>query len=176
MRGFLTFCCFVTALGLAARTAAAGFSVEFLEAAPKDRFIVTNGTSCDFRDGAIEFDLRSSKSGLIFDTVPAGAGENVAQPFEIARAEGVQATVTKVQDGAAVARLNFETFAPGGTLELTVDVDDSVRSGPRGVQMIDTTELAGVRIALTDNSGVVGSAEFDSRGFAHFDIGVCPQP
>lgn len=175
MRRYITAVLIIPALTLSVQASQAEFSVEFREAAPKDRFILKNKTACELRHGAITFDLRPTSSGLLFDTVPAGAGENVAQPFEIARAERVDATVPEVPDGASVAQLKFRNFASGGEIEVTVDVDDSVRSGPRGVQMIDASEIAGARITVVDASGPVGAAEFDRKGLARFEVSVCPR-
>jgi hypothetical protein len=75
----------VTALFLCVQSAHADLRIQFSEAAPKDRFVVTNQTACEIAAGSITFDLRTSASGLLFDTAPSGPGENVAQPFEIAR-------------------------------------------------------------------------------------------
>ena len=173
MRQFITAIGVMTVLMLSVQASQAEFSATFVEGAPKDRFVLKNETGCELRDGSITLDLRPTTAGLLFDTVPAGAGENVAQPFEIARAEGVNATVSNVRDGATVARLQFSRFASGGEIEVTVDVDDSVRSGPRGVQMIDASEIVGARVIVAHRSGVLGQANFDRQGQSRFELAGC---
>jgi len=155
------------------QSANAAVTIYFQEAAPKDRFVVMNQTACEISAGSITLDLRPSASGLMFDTAPSGAGENVAQPFEIARAQGVSASAANVPDGASTAEFQFRNFLPGGEIEVTVDVDDSVGSGPRGVQMIDASEMVGARVTVTIGSGALYAATFDTQGWARIELTEC---
>ena len=104
----------------------------------------------------------------------------MAQPFEIARAENVSVSFAAVPDGATTAEIRVRNFMPGGEIDVTVDVDDSAPSGPRGVQMIDGSEMAGARVLLaigtdTTGSGAPLAATFDSNGEARVVLAGCPQ-
>ncbi len=162
------------ALVVFAPSAQADIAVQFTESAPKDRFVITNRTACDIATGAVAIDLSSSASGLIFDTDPSGPGENVAQPFEIARAQDVEVSIAAIPDGATAAEIQVRDFKPGGELAVTVDVDDSIRSGPRGVQMIAGSEIAGARVAFVSSAGTAYAATFDSKGAALIALTGCP--
>jgi hypothetical protein len=169
----------VAALVFFIKAVNADIGVRFTEAAPKDRFIFTNRSACEITTGLITIDLSTSKSGLLFDTDSSGPGENVAQAFEIARSDNVSVSITAVPDGASTAEIQVRSFFPGGEIEVTVDVDDSLRSGPRGVQMIDGSEIAGARITLATGSGATGAgvlhaAKFDSEGEALVELTGCP--
>ena len=48
--------------------------IEFVESAPKDRFVITNIGSCALDELMIDFDLSQSAGKLIFDTTATGAG------------------------------------------------------------------------------------------------------
>ena len=175
----------IAALVLFATAARADIAVRFTEAAPKDSFTVTNGTGCDIAAGSITIDLGPAPAGLLFDTDPAGPGENVAQPLELARAENARATFAAVPDGATTAEIRIRDFRPGGEIEVTVDVDDSAPSGPRGVQMIDGSEMAGARVTFASGSdaagadakgaGIEAAATFDGNGEARIALAGCPQ-
>ena len=175
----------IAALVVFGTAARADIAVRFTEAAPKDRFVVTNGTGCHIAAGSIIIDLGPAPAGLLFDTDPTGPGENVAQPLELARAENATATFAAVPDGATTAEIRLRDFLPGGEIEVTVDVDDSDRSGPRGVQMIDGSEMAGARVTFASGSdtpgadgtaaGVQRAATFDRTGEARIALTACPQ-
>lgn len=157
----------------------ADIDVRFTEGAPKDRFVVTNGSTCEIAAGSITIDLSPSTAGLIFDTYPVGPGENVAQPLEMASTKNVSASFEAVPDGATSAEIRFRNFRAGGEIAVTVDVDDSIRSGPRGVQMIAGSEIAGARVMLAADTTVTGpdgplAATFDSRGRARIALTGCP--
>jgi hypothetical protein len=62
---------------------------------------------------------------------------------------------------------------PGGEIEVTVDVDDSVQSGPLGVQMIDASEMIGARVTVATSSGLLYVATFDNQGQARIELTEC---
>jgi len=170
----------IAALVLFSQSAQADIAVRFTEGAPKDRFVVTNAGSCEIAAGSITIDLGTSAAGLIFDTDPTGPGENLAQPLEMAGTKNVSASFEAVPDGASTAEIRFRNFQPGGEIAVTVDVDDSIRSGPRGVQMIAGSEMAGARILLATGSGAAGqngvrAATFDNAGLARIALAGCPR-
>ena len=63
--------------------ARADIVVNFVESAPKDRFVIKNTGEYDFENLIVEIDLTSSVGRLIFDTTGNGAGVEVFQPFEV---------------------------------------------------------------------------------------------
>jgi hypothetical protein len=163
----------VAAIFLCVHSASAEIVISFEESAPKDRFFMSNRSSCDIDAGSITIDLSSSTSELFFDTDPSGPGENVAQPFEIERTKKVSATSLPVPDGASSAEIRFRDFLPGGEIVATVDLDDSVPSGPRGVQMIDASELAGVRVTVATNAGARHTATFNEESRVSIELTGC---
>ena len=105
----------MTALAILAKTmisACAGHVVRFEEDAPKDRFVVTNKGGWTFGCGVLVIDLATSPRGLLFDTVRGGAGENVAQPLEIALAENLDVTIAPISDSSQSAKVSFSGFPP----------------------------------------------------------------
>jgi hypothetical protein len=160
-------------LAITTLPANADLVVRFEEAAPKDRFVVTNHTGCAFDRGVLVISLEPSHRGLLFDTERGGAGENVAQPLEIAVAENVDAVTAPVVDGARSAKVAFNGFPPEGRLVITIDVDDSDRSGPMGVQMISNSEMAGALVRLVLEGGVAREAVFNAQGEARVAAADC---
>jgi len=112
----------VAAFFLYVHSASAEIMISFEESAPKDRFSVSNWSSCEITAGSITFDRSSATSELLFDTEPSGPGENVAQPFEIELTKKVSATSIPVPDGASSAEIRFSDFSPGGEIVVTVDI------------------------------------------------------
>ncbi len=151
----------------------ADLAVRFEEAAPKDRFIISNKTECAFGRGVLVIDLAPSPRGLLFDTVEGGAGENVAQPLEVAVADHLAVVTAPVADGARSAKVAFDGIPPEGRLVITVDVDDSDRSGPMGAQMISNSEMAGARIRVMLQGGVARDAVFNAQGEARIAAPDC---
>ena len=56
---------------------------------------------------------------------------------------------------------------------ITVGVDDRNRSGPRGVQMVSGSEMAGARIRVVLRDGVAHDADFDAPGQARVALSDC---
>lgn len=151
----------------------ADVTVRFEEDAPKDRFVITNQSNCTFGRGKLIIDLSPSSRGLLFDTLRGGDGENVAQPVEIASAHKLVATVAPVRDGAQSVELSFRSFPSNGQLVMTVDVDDSLKSGPMGVQMIAGSEMSGARVIINLLDGTARAAVFNSQGAARVPASDC---
>ncbi|MGB1027503.1 MAG: hypothetical protein ACPGYL_13170 [Rhodospirillaceae bacterium] len=122
--------------------------VAFIEAAPKDRFILVNGSECPMSDFKVTIDLKGSKAGLLFDTQSGGPGVNVYQPLEVAYGSEFLTKLPTLQDGDRQAVVEFESLEPGQHVILTVDVDDTVPSGPMGEQMIASSEISGAKVIL----------------------------
>ena len=147
--------------------------IQFEEDAPKDRFIITNASACELAAAILELDLRGSQSGLIFDTTQGGAGENVAQPLEVADGGAFVLSTPSVSDGAQSFQLELKSFKRGAAILLTVDVDDSVPSGPMGVQMISGSEIAGSAAEMRFPGGDRARAMFDDRGELKLSLPAC---
>ena len=69
--------------GISSAPVQADIVVNFVESAPKDRFVIENTGECEFENLVVEIDLSGSAGGLIFDTTATGAGVEVFQPFEV---------------------------------------------------------------------------------------------
>lgn len=152
--------------------ALADLEVRFEEDAPKDRFIITNASACELT-ATFKLNLRASRSGLIFDTASGGAGENVAQPLEVADGRAFLASMPSVSDGAQDVRIDLKAFKAGATVILTIDVDDSVPSGPMGVQMISGSEIAGAQAIIEFKVNEEFQASFDSAGKLRLTVPAC---
>ncbi|NEQ55361.1 MAG: hypothetical protein F6K11_35460, partial [Leptolyngbya sp. SIO3F4] len=110
-------------------------NVEFIESAPKDRFVITNMGSCTLTGLTLELDLSQSAGKLIFDTTATGAGVEVFQPFEVEAGDIVP--LGGVNDGDSKLALQIVSLAPGNRASFTIDVDDTL---PR-------SELGQIRVA-----------------------------
>ncbi|WP_372739865.1 hypothetical protein, partial [Neptunomonas sp.] len=52
----------------------ANVMVNYIEGAPKDRFVITNTGECSLQTVRVDIDLTNTMGGLIFDTTASGAG------------------------------------------------------------------------------------------------------
>ncbi len=143
----------------------ADIEVNFVESAPKDRFIIKNISDCALNNIVVEIDLTDSAGRLIFDTSSVGAGVEVFQPFE-SRSESLQLTPSsEVKDGDTELAVAINILPPGETVSFTIDVDDTVRDSALGQIRVADSEIEGglVRISgdnLKPHTGMFGS---DSR-------------
>lgn len=160
-------------VSLNASIASGDVTIQFEEAAPKDRFIIKNKSGCDLPSSELTIDLNGTPVGLFFDTAEGGIGENVAQPLEVAKGSEFISAVPVLADGARVLQLNFAFFPKNAQSILTVDIDDSIASGPRGVQMIADGEFYGAKAALETNNGKQYVAKFNNSGFLSFALPKC---
>ena len=85
MKNILTLCTLFLAGPIAAFSGEpncdVSLDVRFLEGAPVDRFVLTNGSDRGIIQADVQFDLRPSAGKLIFDTQSGGSGVEVYQPF-----------------------------------------------------------------------------------------------
>lgn len=118
----LTFCCLGSAV-------LADLTVQFIEGAPKDRFIVTNTGACEMPETTVTLDLDAAGEGLIFDVTVAGAGVEFAQPFEVTEGRNRVLGLPELTDGDTVVSLNLSGLYPDESVVFTLDVDalDSTR-------------------------------------------------
>lgn len=143
--------------------------LSFRDSSPVDVFTIENITARANRDwviAGVEIDLGPSAGRLVFDTVPGGAGQNVAQPFKARPPPGGArlADLPVVPDGAEGLALLFSAFAPGQNFRFTIDMDD--RLGGLGTR-VDGPEIEGAMVTVrfadpADGREAVLSAPFDS--------------
>lgn len=118
---------------------------EFIEGAPKDRFVMTNIGDCALGNGQFEIDSTGSSAGLIFDVTNEGASVEVFQPFEVtAGAENLTAQPT-ITDGDRRAMLDLAGLGVNETIAFTIDVDDTI--GTRAITVADG-EISGTTVSL----------------------------
>ncbi len=153
--------------------ARADLAVTFVEAAPKDLFIVENRTDCDLYDFGLQIDLKSSAGGLLFDISEGGAGSSVYQPFEIAEGHGSIRSFEPVSDGDRVVSILFDRLGGRSRVVFTVDVDDTLPEGPYGQTMIDGSEIAGSMLFITTVGEAPSTAAFLPNGEATVKPGGC---
>lgn len=127
----------------------ADLQVQFIEGAPKDRFVIKNIGACDL--GAAEFviDFAASNAGLIFDVTGEGAGVEVFQPFEITAGAQYFSNMPTVSDGDQRATLSLNGLGQGETIAFTIDVDDT--GGSREITVSDS-EISGTTVSLRAGS------------------------
>jgi len=124
----------------------ADLEVQFIEGAPKDRFIITNVDDCALTAGQFEIDFTTSNAGLIFDVTVSGAGVEVFQPFEVTA--GVQNLVTQpsILDGDQRASLDISSLGMNESIAFTIDVDDT--NGTRAITVADS-EISGTAYSFS---------------------------
>jgi len=125
--------------------ALADLQVQFIEGAPKDRFIITNTGDCVLGAGQFEIDFANSNAGLIFDVTGSGAGVEVFQPFEVTAGAMHLTTQPSISDGDQRAILDMSGLGINETIAFTIDVDDT--SGAREITVAGD-EITGTTVSL----------------------------
>ncbi|PYG32474.1 aggregation factor core [Pelagimonas varians] len=128
--------------------------VQFLEGAPKDRFVVTNLGGCDLGAAELEINFAASNAGLIFDVTGSGAGVEVFQPFEVAVGANFLASEPVITDGDQVATLVLKSLGPQQEIAFTIDVDDT--AGGREITVSDD-EIRGATVTLATKGETVSA-------------------
>ncbi|MGO4909337.1 aggregation factor core [Pseudorhodobacter sp. W20_MBD10_FR17] len=131
---------------LCAAPSFADVRVQFLEGAPKDRFIITNEGTCDIGPAKLIIDFAASNAGLIFDVTGAGAGVEVFQPFEVTEGADLLASLPVISDGDQTATLSMNGFGTGQKIAFTIDVDDT--KGTRAIT-VSNDEINDATVSLT---------------------------
>ena len=140
-----------TILTFLAAPAAADLRVDFIEGAPKDRFVLTNEAGCGTGPMQVEIQLAGSAGALIFDTTGTGAGVQVFQPFEVVSGAALLKEQPDVTDGDQSITLDLIGLAPGAEVAFTIDVDDTVSA--RQITVAGS-EIAGASVRVGETSGV----------------------
>ncbi|MBT9312429.1 aggregation factor core [Leptothoe kymatousa TAU-MAC 1615] len=148
--------------------------VEFVEGAPKDRFVIQNTGACGLEDLTVALDLSSSAGGLIFDTSATGAGVEVFQPFEVEEGDIAQLVANRVEDGDTELALRIATLGAGDRASFTIDVDDTLPQGELGQIRVADSEISGARVTITAGDSAVTAAEFSNGSIARAQLSPCP--
>lgn len=123
----------------------ADLRVQFIEGAPKDRFIIENFGDCDLGALDIVIDVSASEAGLIFDTTGVSEGVGAFQPFEVTKGEQYLLEPPKISDGDQRVTLNVTGLGQDGAIAFTIDVDDT--AGSREITVSDG-EISGTSVTL----------------------------
>lgn len=156
-------------IGLTALPALADISVRFIEGAPKDRFEITNLSTCAVVRTDLVIDLSTSAAGLIFDTTATGAGVDVFQPFELVAGADALASQPQVIDGDKQVALPIGRLAPKAVLAFTIDVDNTMTS--RGT-MVSGSQIEGVSVRVRA-AGITTTGQFSQQGSALIQTTPC---
>ena len=166
---------FVSALTLfLTQSVKANIEVNFVESAPKDRFVIKNTGECVLKELTLEIDLSQSDGRLIFDTTATGAGVDVFQPFEV-REEGIELISSGgVKDGDAALSLGIGSLPPGKSVSFTIDVDDTLPKSELGNTRVAGPEIKNglVKINLGEQKPVTAFFSADSKAIIY--LPPCP--
>lgn len=152
-----------------AQPALADLTVDFIEGAPKDRFVITHNDGCPVADAQITIDLQGSQGALVFDTAAGAQGVEVFQPFEVVAGAALLTDLPRVADGDRSITLNTGAIPVGGQIAFTIDVDDTL--GQREIT-VTGAEIAGATVSMT-NGATISIAQFDARAKAVIVGTVC---
>jgi hypothetical protein len=147
----------------------ADVQVQFVEGAPKDRFIIKNLGDCDLGVAEFTIDFTASKGGLIFDVTNTGAGVEVFQPFEVTAGAQYLTALPRISDGDQRATLSMTGLGQNETIAFTIDVDDTNET--REITVTDG-EIRGASVSLMMNK-TEHSAIMDSRARVVIDTPAC---
>ena len=159
---------------LLSATAQANIEVRFSEGAPKDRFTISNQGKCSLKNLTVDLDLSKSQGKLIFDITGAGAGVEVFQPFEVTEGKIKQAAGKPVKDGDSNMSLVIESLNPGKSASFTIDIDDTIPSGARGMIIVAGSEIQGGTISAKVGNMKPATATFSTQSKAVIPFGKCP--
>lgn len=136
----------------------ADVSVEFIEGAPKDRFVLTNFSECDIGAGIFKIDFTGSNAGLIFDVSGTGAGVEVFQPFELTSGAEFLNSLPAISDGDQLAVLDISGLKTNASIAFTIDVDDT--RGARAITVSDS-EISGTIVSFKSENTTVSAVMGD---------------
>lgn len=161
--------CLTLGLAMMAAPALADLDIEFIEGAPKDRFVISNSSSCRLARPELTIDLKTASAGLVFDVAENGAGLEVFQPFDVIEGAYHLAERPIVQDGATAITLKFRALPAWQQVTFTIDMDDT--DSTRGIT-VSPQELRGASVTLHADSGLHFGA-FDDFARARVLIPGC---
>jgi len=148
-----------------ATTATADLSVQFIEGAPTDSFVVRNTSTCILPAQVVSFDLSTSAAGLIFDVTDNGAGVEVFQPLKVVGANPLVLGTSTITDGDQTLDLQLDQMQPNDQLRITFDMDDTLENGELGQIRVSRSEIEGASVTSTATPDDT-TAVFDTKGLA----------
>ena len=140
--------------------------VNFIESAPKDRFVIENSGGCTLSEALVTIDLNDSAGGLIFDTTGEGAGVEVFQPFEIAEGQLELVSSGEVIDGDTALTVRIQSLQPGAQVGFTIDVDDTLVNSELGMIQVTGSEISGGAVLISTTGQADVSAVFGENSRA----------
>ena len=140
--------------------------VNFIESAPKDRFVIENSGSCTLNEALVTIDLNDSAGQLIFDTTGEGAGVEVFQPFEIAEGQLELVSSSEVIDGDTALTVRIQSLQPGSQVGFTIDVDDTLTNSDLGMIRVTGSEISGGSVFISTSIQADVSAVFGENSRA----------
>lgn len=140
--------------------------VNFVESAPKDRFVIENSGSCTLNEALVTIDLAESAGKLIFDTTGEGAGVEVFQPFEIAEGQLELVSSREVIDGDTALTVRIQSLQPGSQVGFTIDVDDTLTNSDLGMIRVTGSEISGGAVLVSTAGQEETSAVFGDNSRA----------
>lgn len=158
---------------LTGQSAQANIEVNFIEGAPKDRFIIKNASNCNLKNLTVEIDLSQSVGKLIFDTTASGAGVEVFQPFEVTKGSISLVSQNRVKDGAAKLALDIKALNAGDSASFTIDVDDTLPIGELGNIRVANSEIQNGMVKVSFNKQKTVSGVFGNDSNATILQSIC---
>jgi len=158
---------------LLSATAQADVEVKFSEGAPKDRFTISNQGKCSLKNLMVDLDLSKSQGKLIFDITGAGAGVEVFQPFEVTEGDIKLASADGVKDGDSGMSLIIGSLNPGQRASFTIDIDDTIPSGARGMIIVAGSEIQGGTVSVKMGDMKPATAVFNNQSKATVPVSTC---
>ena len=151
---------------LSATTAAqADLTVQFIEGAPTDSFVMTNTSPCTVPAQTVSFDLSTSAAGLIFDVTNDGAGVEVFQPLKVVGANPLVLSTSTITDGDQTLDIQLDQMAPNAQVRVTFDMDDTLKDGDLGQIRVSRSEIEGASVS-TSAGQTQAAALFDAKGMS----------
>lgn len=147
-------------------SARADIVINFVESAPKDRFVIKNDGECIYENLIVEIDLTDSAGRLIFDTTATGAGFEVFQPFEVREGEVDLLSANQVKDGERMLSVEIKVLSPDASVSFTIDVDDTLAKSELGNIRVSGSEIADGQVNVTYGDAPVSSALFSNKSVA----------
>lgn len=158
---------------LCSQLAHANVTVNFVESAPKDRFVIENVGGCGLDNVTVGIDLSQSAGRLIFDTTASGAGVEVFQPFEISAGDLKLVSAVDVKDGDTSLSINITSIQPGKSVSFTIDVDDTLPRSELGKIRVTGAEIKNAQVSLRLGDGETVVAAFDGESKAVVALPPC---
>lgn len=158
---------------LCSQLAHANVEVNFVESAPKDRFVIENVGKCDLDNVTVDIDLTQSAGRLIFDTTSSGAGVEVFQPFEIGEGDLKLVSSVDVKDGDTGLSINVVSIQPGKSVSFTIDVDDTLTSSELGMIRVTGAEIENAQVSLRLGDDQPVTAAFNGQSKALVVLPPC---